>query len=124
MCPELDAEYRDPTTQEVALLRRLLGHAVAGQDELARQLASLEVKSLDGDGSLKLMPGDSVRANDNQRIPVEATYGDSDGVVVYVLLHVVDGRLNELEVFREDSGPVGIPPVWVEDIDVHRWPGL
>lgn len=86
MCPELDAEYRDPTAQEVALLRRLLGHAVAGQDELERQLASLEVKSLDGDGSLKLMPGDSVRAYMDHRIPVEATYRDSDGVVVQGLM--------------------------------------
>jgi hypothetical protein len=39
-------------------------------------------------------------------VPVEAELVDEDGVIVHVLLHVVDGFLNELEVYREDSAPV------------------
>jgi hypothetical protein len=31
---------------------------------------------------------------------------DTDGVLIHVLLHVVDGFMNELEIFREDSGPI------------------
>jgi hypothetical protein len=31
---------------------------------------------------------------------------DQDGVAVHVLLHVLDGYLNELEIYREDSAPL------------------
>jgi hypothetical protein len=46
-------------------------------------------------------PADVIR-----RIPVEAEYDDGDGIRVHLLLHVLNGYMNELEVFREDSGPV------------------
>jgi hypothetical protein len=29
-----------------------------------------------------------------------------DGVIIHVLLHVVDGFMDELEIFREDSTPI------------------
>jgi hypothetical protein len=41
-----------------------------------------------------------------RRIPVEAELKDADGVTIHVLLHVLDGLLNELEVYRDDSGPI------------------
>jgi hypothetical protein len=31
---------------------------------------------------------------------------ERDGVTVHVLLHIVDGLMKELEVYREDSAPV------------------
>jgi hypothetical protein len=37
-------------------------------------------------------------------VPVEADLEDDDGVTIHVL-HVLDGYLNELEVYREDSSP-------------------
>jgi hypothetical protein len=40
---------------------------------------------------------------------VEAEFEDRDGVTVHILLHVMDGFLNELEIFREDSGRVQRP---------------
>jgi hypothetical protein len=39
-------------------------------------------------------------------VPVEAAAPDVDGVSVHVLLHVVDERLAELELYREDLGTV------------------
>ena len=40
------------------------------------------------------------------RIPVEAGGVGADGKRLHVLLHVVDGFLSELEIFREDGKPV------------------
>jgi hypothetical protein len=37
---------------------------------------------------------------------VEAEVEDQDGLTVHVLLHVLDEALKELEIFREDSGPL------------------
>jgi len=38
-----------------------------------------------------------------RRVPVEAEAPDSDGVAIHVLLHVPNGYLSELEIFREDG---------------------
>jgi hypothetical protein len=37
------------------------------------------------------------------RVPVEGQSSDPDGMPIHFLLHVVDGRLSEIEVFREDG---------------------
>jgi hypothetical protein len=56
-----------------------------------------------------------------RRIPVEAEYEDLDRVTVHVLLHVIDGRLNEIEVYREDSAAVGRAATSVDDLRVMVW---
>jgi hypothetical protein len=37
-----------------------------------------------------------------RRIPIEAEALDSDGVKIHILLHVVHGFMDEIEIFRED----------------------
>ena len=34
---------------------------------------------------------------------MEAETEDGDGMTIHLLLHVIDGSLNELEIYREDS---------------------
>jgi hypothetical protein len=53
---------------------------------------------------------ETLRAEVVRRIPVEAEFDDQDGVGVHVLLHVLDGYLNELEIYREDSSPLQREP--------------
>ena len=57
------------------------------------------------DGSLELWVDPSADpANTKFAVPVEGYTPDEDGVMVHYLLHVsVDGFMNELEVYREDS---------------------
>ena len=43
------------------------------------------------------------------RIAVEAEVEDLDGMKIVILLHVIDGYVDELEVFRADSGPLQAP---------------
>ncbi|MFT4285360.1 MAG: hypothetical protein QM598_11065 [Protaetiibacter sp.] len=92
-----------------------------GAETLSRQLASIFVEPIDRDGSLHLRPVDPVPVTVSRRIPVEAAYADADGVLVHVLLHVIDGVLDELEVYREDSGPVVIPPADASALEVEPW---
>jgi Domain of unknown function (DUF6984) len=40
------------------------------------------------------------------RVPTESEYVDADGVPVHVELHVVDGVMSELDIYKEDSSPV------------------
>jgi hypothetical protein len=59
----------------------------------------LSVTGLDANGSLRLSTHVPTPAIVDRRIPIEGSYVDSDGVRVHVLLHVVDGYLEEFEVY-------------------------
>jgi hypothetical protein len=98
-----DLDLRRPTAQEQSLLGRLLTPKFSGRDELLRQCDSVKVRRIDQNGSLKLVPAaDAVPATVQRRIPVEARLADNDGMIINILLHVLDGRLNELEIYRDD----------------------
>lgn len=52
-----------------------------------------------------------------RRIPVEAEAEDSDGATIHLLLHVVDGYMKELELYRDGVGAVKRLPA-AEDLRV------
>lgn len=117
-----DEGARNPTPIEERLIQTLIAGHFRGAERLRDQLDGLRVSSIDADGSLRLLPVPGAGLADvKQRIPVEASYLDTDSVRVHLLVHVVDGLLNELEVFREDSGRVLTPPNLVSKMDVIVW---
>jgi hypothetical protein len=85
------------------LLMALLEAEFPGKNELLRQLETAQLEPIDNNGSLRFQDVHGDPAPVNRRIPVEGEVLDIDGVVVHVLLHVIDGFLFELEVYREDS---------------------
>ncbi len=87
-------------------MNSLLRPEFPGRDDLLKQLGSAEVRPIDGDGSLVFRIRGGSPAAVIRRIPVEAEVEDSDGVTISLLLHVIDGYLNELEIYRGDSLPV------------------
>ncbi|MEJ1230059.1 MAG: hypothetical protein WDM88_04600 [Galbitalea sp.] len=97
---------RPLTPRERDLLAALLRPSFPGRRDLIEQISGLQVISIDDDGSLKLVPREGAAASVTRRIPVEAEVEDEDGVMIHVLFHVLDGRLNELEIFRDDSAGV------------------
>jgi hypothetical protein len=114
MSHELESEpesvVRPLADTERAVLANLLTEDFPGRDVLQEQLAEARGRLIDADGSLALVPSPSARAADVvRRIPVEAETEDLDGVTIHVLLHVVDGYVNELEVYREDSARIQRP---------------
>jgi hypothetical protein len=89
--------------------------------ELARRLDTFGQRALEGDpavfeaakpmwrasnGSLEFVTVEGSPAPVVRWIPVEAAFDDADGVTIHVLLHAVNGILNEFEIYREDSGPL------------------
>jgi hypothetical protein len=95
------------TPSEKELVGRLLERPFPGRDELRQQLKTAKVRVIDEDGGLEISVSSSTRAGHvKYRIPVEAEYEDADGSTVHVLLHVVGGRANELEFYREDNSSV------------------
>jgi hypothetical protein len=95
---------------ERAVLAKLLDAEFPGKKALLEQARGVKVQSLDANGSLALKPADdSTSAGVTRRIPVEAELDDHDGTTIHVLLHVVDERMSELEIYRDDGAPLQRP---------------
>ena len=105
-----DATFRDLTTVERSILDRLLQDPFPGRDEISNQLNTCKVKPIDENGSLKFEVTAGKKASVKNRIPTEGEAKDRDGMPVFLLLHVVDGFVTELEIYRGDSAKVlGLP---------------
>jgi hypothetical protein len=92
---------------ERALIDQLLQEPFAGSAEVRSQLAIARVEA-EGYGdtrTLRFTWGDQdvPQAPTVVRIPVEAEILDDDGVPIAVLLHVVGGLAEELEIYRVDG---------------------
>lgn len=107
----MNSNFRPLTTRERELLEALLGEEFPGRDQLRTQMDSVAAKEIDQDGSLALQPGSGERAPVKTSVPTEGQCADADGKPVHILLHVRDGLMTEMEVFREDSTPVLNPPL-------------
>lgn len=79
----------------------LLKEDFPGRQALLKQMPSLFVAPLDAEGSLRL-EASGPRADVKERVPVEALLEDRDGSTIHVLLHVIDGLMTELEVYKEN----------------------
>lgn len=98
--------FRQLTDNERRLVNRLLEKDFPGRDAISEQVNEALVKQIDENGSLEFDVGIAPKAVSKFRIPTEGEIEDIDGVIVHVLLHVVDGRVSELEIFKEDNSPV------------------
>lgn len=87
-------------------MRLLMERPFAGCEELLAQLDEVAAKPIDEDGSVSLQCSCPVKASVVARIPVEGEAQDRDGMKIHYLLHVVDGWMNELEVYKDDSSRV------------------
>ena len=73
---------------------------------MAQLTKDIEVRCIDDEGSLELRSKKLGAAAVTKRIPVEAEAKDQDGVDIHMLLHVVDGRPAELEIFKDDGSSI------------------
>jgi hypothetical protein len=104
---EYEAAFRALSAPERSILAKLLSQDFPGSADLREQLLQTRGRKIDADGSLALEPATgAIPAGVTRRIPVEAELEDVDGMTIHVLLHVINGLMNELEVYREDSSPV------------------
>src|SRR5438034_4022857 len=106
-----ELRFRLPSPGEVQILQRLLEADFPGKSAVVKQVNGLGVRRIDPEGSLELHPAPgSEKANVTRRIPIEAEGEDQDGTTIHVLLHVVNGIINELEIYKDDGSPIKIFP--------------
>jgi hypothetical protein len=97
---------RPLNSKECELLERLLSADIPGRSELQLQLRHSQVEPIDSNGSLRFEVNLDSLASVPRRIPVESQCKDVDGTWIHALLHVVGGKLTELEIYKDDSSAV------------------
>jgi hypothetical protein len=99
----MELGFRSLNANEMRVIEKLLDHEFPGRDILRLQLSSVTGKQIDENGSLKLCYEGDELVEMLRGCPTEGTCADADGGVIAVLLHVKNGRLHLLEIFREDG---------------------
>ncbi len=108
----MNEKWRSLTRRERELIEKLLSTPFAGREELVTQLEGVVASKVLDDGTMDLrVESDAPRAGVTSRVPVEAQTVDADGMDILILLHVVDGMLNELEIIKGDDTAIIRPPV-------------
>lgn len=98
--------FRELSALERGILAVLLSHDFPGRTQVKQQLARARVREVDEEGSLEFDVKDAPRAPVTHRVPTEASYSDADGGRVNLLLHVVEGVVCELEVYKDDGSTI------------------
>lgn len=96
------------TGEEAALLRQLLNPKVEGYSERLKEAEGAMVEDLKDDDTLFLKVPESDSPGFHSTIS-EAEYVDIDGVKTYLSVHIVHGRLHELEIYKEDGSLLRAP---------------
>jgi hypothetical protein len=113
----MNEPYRLPDKVELAVINKLLEKGFPRRDDLLAQLKDLMVKTIDSEGSLSLKVNPPVAPMQLRgRTVAEGYYSDeevssSEGPQVHVLLHVLDNRLVELEIYKDDGSAIKKPPL-------------
>ena len=101
--------YAPLDAESVGILTALVTEPFPGRDEIALQIAVARSRRIDDDGCLALSAREAPQATVLRRIPIEAEAQDLDGATIHILLHVVDGYIDELELYREDGRALMAP---------------
>jgi hypothetical protein len=107
---ETRTSFRPLNADEMELLKKLLDHDFPGRDVLRRQLSSVTGRQVDENGSIELKTAENERAEVQSASPTEGTCADIDGVPIAVMLHVKEGKLHLLEIFKEDGSEIQRAP--------------
>lgn len=99
--------FRAPSEYEQRLVVKLLEPPLVGREALLQQLSAATVSQWAGDRSLEfIVPNTAPPAATRSAIPTEGQFEDVDAATIHVLLHLKDGRLHILEIFKENGSAV------------------
>lgn len=107
-------EFRELNDIELQILRRMMDTAITQVAALGGQIAAAQVKPLDEYGSLefKVAGGTRVQAPDGpiiDAIQPDADTIESYGPYVNYVLFVKAGFITELQIYKDDGGPIRNP---------------
>jgi hypothetical protein len=106
------AWLRDLDEYERQLVGALIARVGQHRDVYEDQVLKCKVRSLDPNGSLEFVIFSDRRADHLRTVPVEGEALDADNIGINYLLHVVDGKIALLNIYKDDiSHIVRKPPI-------------
>ena len=114
----METSFRQLAANETTLLEKLLAHEFPGRDALRRQLPFVVARQIDEHGCLELRYEGDGLAETELGCPTEGTCEDIDGGLIAVMLHVKDGRMRLLEIFKQDGSEILRAPTG-EDLEAY-----
>lgn len=108
---------RNLSIKELDVINKMLSVEFDGKDLICKQLETAKVISYCSCGckTVNIQVDDNTpRYKDNKRVPVELRCVSNDGIPVIMAIHMIDGYLGELEIYRVDSKAIN------EDIDIKN----
>lgn len=116
-------EFRSLTKREKEILDLMLKSNFSGRDELLKQVVCSKVRTIeeysDNWGSLEFLVQTDIKADVKERIPVQATAFDEDNVPIQIFLHVVNGKIDELEIVKADKSRI-IKTIEANDLHIDK----
>ncbi len=101
------SDWRALTSYENDVLEFLLSKSTSHREGLMLQLRNCKVRTIDKEHSIEFSIHDSASAAPGKYgVVAEAGYPDDDGIEVHTLLHIRDGKLWELEFYKDDGSPI------------------
>ena len=114
-------DYRSLTNIENAILGKLLKDQFPGRDQIVEQIKNAKVRTIDeykdNYGSIEFLIPQDVPVSRVDRFVIECMSKDKDDVPIEFILHIVNGRVKELEIVKADGSPIKMFPDTV-DIEV------
>ena len=101
--------FRKLTDYEANILEKLFSREFPGREALRTQISTCLVKTIEyGDnyGSIEFKVNSDVKADVTNRIPVLGHLKDTDGIPIDIYLHVIDGKVDELEIVKAADSPI------------------
>jgi hypothetical protein len=120
----MQAPFRPLSDYERAVIQRLFEVDFPGREELKDQASHAEASLITGTGdnfgSVNIRTSSDRIAVVENRVPVVGMTKDEEGGHIEILLHVIEGKLNELEFVRMDGAPmVGLPRLDIMQLHVR-----
>jgi len=97
--------WRKITAAERSLIDRVLSFRPSDAGGIPFDVKD-HVKELDPEGSIKFLHDLEPQQMEQIKFPVEAQYQDKDGTWIHALLFVVDKKVDELEIYKDDASPI------------------
>ncbi len=106
----IKTQFRSLNNYERKVLSKMLQEEFPGRREIIEQVSCSKVRLISGTndnyGSIKFSTESDIYAQVRDRVPVIGTMKDKANGSVEVLLHVVAGKIDELEFIRMDGKPM------------------
>ena len=98
-----ESTLRKIASEETKLINRIIDAAAMG----GALPFSENVEQIDLYGSINIIDETNVGSSQHQELfPVEAYFTDADGVNVHALLFVRNGRIYQLEIYKDDESAI------------------